>query len=109
ELPILGSLVSKSADEMYAGVAELKQRDLVQVRAKWRAVLPHAIANRLAKTALKTIAPTKVKSVLVDNASERTLRSFSRRLGYLDDSHEARAIVKSWLAPDGLLGDLTSF
>ena len=106
ELPVLGSLVGKSADEMYAGLAELKQRDLVQARAKWRAVLPPAIANRLAKRALQTIAPAKVKSVLVDNASERILRSFSRRIGYLDESKEAQAIVEAWLAPDGLLGDL---
>ncbi|PLU15886.1 hypothetical protein BMJ29_24935 [Sinorhizobium medicae] len=106
ELPILGSLIWKSTDEMYAGVAELKQRDLVQARAKWRAVLPHAVANRLAKRALQTIPPAKVKSVLVDNAPERVLRSFSRRLGYLDDSKEAQSIVKAWLAPGGLLSDL---
>ncbi|MER8697343.1 hypothetical protein NKI77_31525 [Mesorhizobium opportunistum] len=109
ELPVLASLVGKSVDEIYAGVAELRQRDLVQARAKWRAVLPHAIANRLAKRALQSIAPAKVKSVLVENASERILRSFSRRLGYLDDSKEAQAIVKAWLAPDGLLSDLANF
>lgn len=109
ELPVFGSLVGKSADEMYAGAAELKQRDLVQARARWRAVLPHAIANRLAKRALQTIAPAKLKSVLIDNASERLLRSFSRRLGYLDDSKEAQAIVKTWLAQDGLLSDLPNF
>lgn len=106
ELPILGSLVEKSADDIYAGVAELKQRDLVQARAKWRAVLPHAIANRLAKRALQTIPPAKVRSVLVDNAPERILLSFSRRLGYLDDSKEAQSLVKAWLAPGGLLDDL---
>ncbi|MBK1870159.1 hypothetical protein [Taklimakanibacter albus] len=109
ELPVLGSLIGKSTEEMYAGVAELKQRDLVQTRAKWRAVLPHAIANRLAKRALNAVAPARVNSVLVDNASERLLRSFSRRLGYLDDSKEAQAIVKAWVAPNGLLGDLANF
>ncbi|MFC3725427.1 hypothetical protein [Neoaquamicrobium sediminum] len=109
ELPILGHLIGKSMDEMYAGVAELKQRDLVQARAKWRAVLPHAVANRLAKRALQSIPPAKVKSVLVDNAPERILRSFSRRLGYLDDSKEAQSIVKAWLAPGGLLNDLPNF
>lgn len=108
ELSVLGSLVDKTADEMYGGVAVLRQRDLVQARAEWRAVLPHAIANRLAKRALQVIAPSKVTSVLVDNASERLLRSFSRRLGYLDDSKEAQALVKTWLAPDGLLSDLSN-
>lgn len=107
ELPILGSLIGKTADEVYANVAELRRRDLVQARAQWRAVLPHAIANRLAKAALQNIPLAKVQSLLV-NRSERLLRSFARRLGYLDDSEEAKAIVQAWLAPDGLLGDVVN-
>jgi hypothetical protein len=108
ELPVLGSLIGKAADEVYAGVAELRRRDLVQARAQWRAVLPHAIANRLAKMALQNIPPAKVQSLLVDNASERLLRSFSRRLGYLDDSKEAKAIIQAWLVPDGLLSNVAN-
>lgn len=108
ELPVLGSLVGKTADDVYAGIAELRRRDLVQARAEWRAVLPHAIANRLAKMALQNIPPMKVQAILVDNASERVLRSFSRRLGYLDDSKEAKAIAQGWLAPDGPLGDVAN-
>ncbi|MCS3765546.1 MULTISPECIES: hypothetical protein [Bradyrhizobium] len=106
ELPILGHLIGKTANEVYQGVAELQRRDLVQARAHWRAVLPHAIANRLAKMALQNIPPARVASLLVDNASERLLRSFSRRLGYLDDSKQAKAIVEGWLAPGGLLRDV---
>src|SRR5690606_665110 len=104
ELPLLASLIGRSATEMFAGVVELRRRDLVQARGKWRAVLPHAIAIRLAKRALQTVPPTLVKSALIDNASERVVRSFSRRLGYLYGSNEALAIVKGWLAPGGLLG-----
>jgi hypothetical protein len=107
ELPLLGELIGRSADDVYGGVSELKRRDLVQARAQWRAVLPHAIANRLAKMALQNIPPSKVRSLLVDNASERLLRSFSRRLGYLDDSKEAKAIIEAWLAPGGLLSDIS--
>ncbi len=59
--------------------------------------------------ALQNIPPPRVKSILVDSASERVLRSFSRRLGYLADGREARAIVKAWLAPGGLLSDVTNF
>lgn len=106
ELSILGSLIGKSAENMHAGVADLRRRDLVQARAKWRAVLPHAIANRLAKRALESIAPVRVKVALVERASERVLRSFSRRLGQLDECKESQAIVKAWLAPGGLLGNL---
>src|ERR1019366_2116771 len=63
----------------------------------------HAIANRLAATALQRISKQKLLSALVDHAPARLLQSFSRRLGYLDSSKEAREIVEGWLAPDGLL------
>jgi hypothetical protein len=66
------------------------------------------IANNLAKLALQNIPLSRIKEALVENASERLLRSFSRRLGYLDGNKEAKAIVESWLAPDGLLSDVTS-
>jgi hypothetical protein len=106
ELPVLGNLIGKTADEVFSGVAELKRRDLVQERSVWRAVLPHAIANRLAAMALQNIPRATLTAKLVQGAPERLLQSFSRRLGYLDDSKEAKAIVESWLAPGGLLADL---
>ena len=108
ELAVLGSLVGKTADEVFAAVAELRDRDLVQARAEWRAVLPHAIANRLAKMALQRVPAAKIQSLLVEQASERLRRSFSRRLGYLHDSKEAKTIVAGWLAPTGRLGDLVN-
>jgi len=37
------------------------------------------------------------------NGRERLLKSFSRRLGYLNDSLQARSIVSGWLSPGGLL------
>lgn len=107
ELPVLGGLVEKSALDVFAAVADLKARDLLQVRGPWRAVLPHAIANRLAVDGLQRIPLTTINVALVDG-SERLRKSFSRRLGYLDGSQEARTIVEDWLAPDGLLGDLSN-
>ena len=106
ELPRLGALIGKSAQEVFAGVAELQQRDLAQKRSVWRAILPHAIANRLAKLALQNIPLATIEAQLVTGAPERLLKSFSRRLGYLDDSQEAVGIVKKWLAADGLLGNV---
>ncbi|MBI1779050.1 MAG: hypothetical protein HYR63_27260 [Proteobacteria bacterium] len=108
ELPILGGLIGKSAEEVFRAVAELKRRDLVQQRGPWRAVLPHAIANRLAAIGLENIPRSKLLSVFIESAPERLLRSFSRRLGYLDGSREAQAIVQSWLAPGGILSDVTN-
>jgi hypothetical protein len=108
ELSVLGRLAGRSADDVFSAVVELKRRDLVQARAEWRAVLPHAIANRLAKLALQDFPRAKVNTLLVEKASERLRRSFSRRLGYLDDSKEAKDIAKAWLMPGGLLGDPTA-
>jgi len=108
EMPILGGLVGKSAEDVFAAAAELKQRQLLQTRGPWRAVLPHAIANRLAATALEKIPRQKLLSALLQDGSPRLLQSFSRRLGYLDSSKEARDIVQGWLAPGGLLADVVN-
>jgi hypothetical protein len=109
ELTVLGGLVGKSPENVFAAVAELKRRHLLQTRGPWRAVLPHAIANRLAATALEKIPRQKLLTALVDNAPPRLLLSFSRRLGYLDSSKEARDLAQGWLAPDGLLADVVNF
>ena len=105
ELPVLGALVGMSAQELFAKVAELRQRDLVQRRGEWRAVLPHAIANRLAQMALKTIPVEVIETYLV---TERLMRSFSRRLGYLHDSPEATQVVQKWLGSGGLLENVAT-
>jgi hypothetical protein len=106
-LPIFARLIGSSVNNVYQAVAELERRDLVQQRGVWRAVLPHAIANRLAAKALQDFPISTIEAHLVTGASERVLRSFSRRLGYLDDSPQAVALVTRWLAKDGLLGDVT--
>jgi len=106
ELPILAGVIGKPVPEVYRAIAELKRRDLLQERAEWRAVLPHAIANRLAVLALQNIPTATIMKALVTEAPLRLRRSFSRRLGYLDDSKEAQAIVKAWLVPGGMLADI---
>jgi hypothetical protein len=103
ELIRLGALTGKTPQEMFRTTAELQRRELVQKRGVWRAVLPHAIANRLAMTALQNIPFTDIKAHLIQGAPERLLKSFSRRLGYLIGSKEAEAIVGEWLGPAGLL------
>jgi hypothetical protein len=103
ELHRLGKLIGRTPQEVYRSVAELQRRDLVQQRGVWRAVLPHAIANRLAAVALQNIPYATIESQLV---GDRLLRSFSRRLGYLHASNEAVGIVKKWLGAGGLLEDI---
>lgn len=106
ELPRLGALIGKSAEELFGHVAELRRRDLAQKRSVWRAVLPPAIANRLAAAALQNIPSEMIEKQLVNGAPARLLKSFSRRLGFLHSSPEAVRIVDRWLGVDGLLGEV---
>jgi len=108
ELTVLGGLIGKTAQEVFTAAAELKRRDLLQKRGEWRAMLPHAIANRLAQLALQNIPYSVIEAAIVNGSSERLLRSFSRRLGYLDSSKEAQTIAKGWLAPGGLLSEVSN-
>lgn len=113
ELATLGRLIEKSADELFRHAKSLKDRDLIQSRSRWRAVLPHAIANRLAKRALEAISKQKIHQTIICSDNERLIKSFTRRLSYLHDSEIAVEIVSEWLTEDGWIGkvifDLNEF
>ena len=103
EIKLLAHLVDKSPADLYRDIAELKRRDLIQSRDIWRAVLPHAIANRLARHALESIPKDTLISGFIGN-SERLIKSFTRRLGYLHDCNAAIDIVNNLLDQDGWIG-----
>lgn len=105
ELAMLAPVAGVNASRLYSFVAELKRRSIVQSRGRWRALLPHAIANRLAAQALERI-PADDLDNLCANLSVRMQKSLTRRLGYLHDSNEAKQAVARWLPPDGPLGNL---
>lgn len=106
EIPRLALLVGQAPLEMYRHVNELLRRDLAQQRGVWRAVLPHAVANRLAARALDDFPYELINQHLIEGGSERLARSFSRRLSFLHEHPKALVIVNKWLEPDGLLGDV---
>jgi hypothetical protein len=106
ELALLGSTSGLSAAALYRGVAELQRRGLVQQRGKWRAVLPHAIANKLAARALENTPPSILVDDLINKASERVAKSCSRRLGYLHTSPIVQRIFAEFLRPGGRFGRL---
>jgi len=108
ELNKIAAVADVSLITLKRKVVDLQRRGLVQVRGKWRAVLPHAIANRLAAQALEAIPKSQIVNAFVDNATDRVARSFSRRLGYLHESAKAAELVRDWLSPSGRLGDLTA-
>ncbi len=106
ELATLARLVGQSTDQLYKHVAELQRRRLVQKRGKWRAILPHALANRLAKRALEDIPLTRLEEAIVNSARPRMLRSLARRVGYLHDEEVAIALSMKWLSDGGMLSGL---
>jgi hypothetical protein len=103
ELRILAGFANTDVQSLYRDVAELKVRDLAQARTRWRAILPHAIANRLAKSAIDRAHVGTLLNLFQQSGQIRLLKSFSRRLGYLHDCQKAKEIAEKWLENQGLL------
>lgn len=108
ELKLLAELAEMSSGQLHKHIAELIRRKLVQQRGKWRAILPHALAHRLAKLALEDIPLPRIEDAIVTRGSARVLRSFSKRIGYLDGNEHATKLVTKWLGEGGLLEHLGS-
>jgi hypothetical protein len=107
ELGLIARLAGSSIQEVYRHVAELQRRDLIQARSRWRAVLPPALANRLAKSALENLPRADILAAFEPHA--RLLKSFSRRLGSLHDSDEACAIAVQWMSDEAWLASPVNF
>ncbi|HGN2346247.1 TPA: hypothetical protein ACKR1W_000620 [Proteus mirabilis] len=106
ELEVLGSLSVYSKNQLFRTVKKLIDRHIVQKRAHWRAILPHAIANRLASSALDSIPTEQLRVTFEASNNQRLLISFAHRLGLLHDHPVAIEIVEGWLQPEGLLGKI---
>lgn len=98
ELPVLAGLVGISPMDLYRHVGTLYGRDLVQRRSRWRAILPHAIANRLACQALRHLPPLLIYQAMSETGRARLLKSFSRRLSFLHDCEPAKELAGKWLS-----------
>jgi len=62
ELGVLATIGGLERRTLNRSHAELLRRQLSQQRGNWRAVLPHALANRLARRALQNITPYEINS-----------------------------------------------
>lgn len=107
ELSVLSGLLGQDRLTFYRAVQTLVNRQLAQKRGNWRAVLPHALSNRLAKKALENIPAHDILDAFQGLKNTRLLKSFGKRLGYLHDHEISQDIVKSWLSPGGLLHDFS--
>ena len=103
ELKLLGEIVMLPPHEMYKFAKELKRRNLAQERSIWMAILPHPIANRLARLALQNVPQSNIVKLINSDTQPRLLKSFSRRIGYLSDSEEAVKLASLWLKADGVI------
>ena len=103
ELATLARLAGHNRQALYAATQTLLERQLVQRRGDWRAILPPALANHLAATGLDYVPIDELRNTLEAPSSRRLLKSFGNRLGYLHLHPTAQQIVRSWLSPGGLL------
>ena len=108
ELTVLASVAGEDRVALYGRVQELLNRQLAQKRGHFRAVLPQALADHLARRALDAIPSTHLLEALLPMSDPRLLTSFAKRLGYLHDHDSAREIVTSWFAPGGILHEIES-
>lgn len=108
ELKVLADLAGVTVSTFRRNIVTLKSRGVIQSRGNWRALLPHALSNRLAARALIELIRSDLSKAFGDGSLPRLVKSFSRRLGYLHESPEAATIVGDWLAPAGRLGNLQS-
>ena len=109
ELSLLGELCEYSKRSMHRAIQTLVERQVAQQRARWRAILPHVIANRLATDALNKIPADMLAEIFERRASPRLLKSFGRRLGFLHKHPVAIKIVSLWMSDGGFLSDPTQF
>lgn len=108
ELEVLALIGGVSRRDLYKSHAELLRRQLSQRRGDWRAVLPHALANRLARRALENVSIGEINLELFKPENSRLLVSCAHRVGYLHDFDLANALACSWVGPGGPLYDITT-
>lgn len=108
EVTALAKLAGMSEGDFFRSIKTLRDRDLVQDRGVWRALLPQALADRLAREALASIPQATLQQAFTAPETPRLFTSFTRRLGSLHDSEVAQAVAISWLAPGGRLGSCQS-
>ena len=106
ELDVLGSILGRTKSQMFRSISKLLDRHVVQKRAHWRAILPHAVANKLAASALYSIPVDQLRATFEAPGRQRLLMSFAHRLGLLHDHPVAKEVCEAWLEPDGLLGQI---
>lgn len=104
ELDFLSNLARVDSDAAIEAIEILKSKDIIQQRGVWRAILPHALANHLAKELISTKL-IKQLDQLTKSMPERLQRSFIKRLSYFHDLPKIKDLVTLWFSNEGFLGE----
>jgi hypothetical protein len=108
ELGVLAKISSLNRQLLFRSHSELFNRQLLQKRGMWRAILPHALANQLASRALENISKEDINRELLKKENIRLLKSCAHRISYLHDSNISRELVSFWLNNSELFDDIYS-
>ena len=103
ELDFLSNFAKVDSDTAIEAIEMLNSKDIVQQRGVWRAILPHALANHLAKELISTRLVNQLDK-LTKSMPERLQRSFIKRLSYFHDLPKIKDLVTLWFSNEGFLG-----
>lgn len=95
EIKIISDISNVPAIEVVRYVETLRKRQIIQKRGDMRAVLPHALANRLADEYIEKYPVDKIIQEISHN--NRLLISFFRRLKNLHNNEKALKIADEYL------------
>ncbi len=104
EIPLLAQLSAQTPELFYKNIKEINNRRLLQSRGQWSALLPQAVANRIASRALDTFTKNTLNTVFLNPNEDRLLSSFCHRLSFLHNISRASAIAEDFLGPTGVFG-----
>lgn len=104
ELDYLSNFARIDSYDAIERIEELKNKDIVQQRGKWRAILPHVLANHLAKECISRKIVRQLDE-FIRNMPARLQISCIKRLSYLHDVPKVQELVKSWFSSSGWLGE----
>jgi hypothetical protein len=93
----LTSFLGLSKIDLVGALADLEERQVLQTRGYWKALLPQALANRIATKALKKVEPMKVIDFFSQIENLDLFPSFCKRMLYLHNSKEAMKIASELL------------
>lgn len=105
EVDILADMAGMPVRQFHRHVANLQNRHLVQQRGPWRALLPHALAERLCKEELSAWRLDDLLNTIETGMTPRMRMSLAHRIGVLHDHPFAQKIATKWLAENGSLAN----